>query len=40
MIISLSALSMLIVISTAIVALAPVVLLILWFKDKQGGDLW
>lgn len=40
MTISSSALDVLITISTVLVAVAPVILVILWFKDKKGGKLW
>lgn len=33
-------LELLIIASTLFVAIAPVVLIMLWFKDKNGGDLW
>lgn len=40
MTISSNALDVLITISTVLVAIAPVILVILWFKDKKGGKLW
>jgi hypothetical protein len=40
MTISYNALDVLITISTVLVAIAPVILVILWFKDKKGGKLW
>jgi len=40
MIISASALDLLIIISTIIVAIAPISLMVFWFKDKKGGKLW
>lgn len=40
MTISSNALDVLIVISTILVAIAPVILVILWFKDRKGGRLW
>jgi len=40
MTISPAALELLITASTLLVAVAPVILIILWFKDRKGGDLW
>jgi hypothetical protein len=40
MIISPEILNLLIVSATAMVAAAPVILLLLWFRDKKGGILW
>ena len=40
MIISETALAVLITVATALVALAPVVLLVLWIKDRKEGRLW
>ena len=40
MTISSNALDVLITISTVLVAIAPVILVILWFRDKKGGKLW
>ena len=40
MMISVSALELLITASTLLVAVAPVILVALWFKDKKGGKLW
>jgi hypothetical protein len=40
MTISSSALDMLITVSTLLVAIAPVILVILWLKDRKGGKLW
>ena len=40
MTISSNALDVLITLSTVLVAIAPVILVILWFKDKKGGKLW
>ena len=40
MTISASALELLIVVATALAAVAPIVLLILWIKDRKGGKLW
>lgn len=34
------ALELLIITSTVLVAAALVILMILWFKDRKGGDLW
>lgn len=34
------ALELLITTSTLLVAIAPVILIVLWFKDRKGGDLW
>jgi len=33
-------LSTLITVSTVLVAAAPIILIILWFKDRKGGELW
>jgi len=33
-------LSALITVSTVLVAAAPIILVILWFRDRKGGDLW
>jgi hypothetical protein len=40
MIITADALGILITVATLMVAVAPVVLLVLWMKDKKGGRLW
>lgn len=40
MTISATALELLITASTLLVAIVPVVLIVLWFKDKKGGKLW
>jgi hypothetical protein len=40
MIISSQALSLIIYVSTAIVAIAVIALLALWLKDSAGGKLW
>lgn len=40
MIVSANVLELLITISTALVAIAPVILIFLWLKDKKGGKLW
>jgi len=40
MMISAQTLEMLVLFSTAMVAIAPVILIILWFADKHGGKLW
>jgi hypothetical protein len=40
MIISADALGILITLATLMVAAAPVILLVLWVMDKQGGKLW
>jgi len=40
MIISADALELLIVAATALAAVAPIILLILWVKDRKGGNLW
>ncbi|MET0066647.1 MAG: hypothetical protein ABW076_09935 [Candidatus Thiodiazotropha sp.] len=40
MIISVSALKILIVTATLVVAAAPLILLILWVLDKKGGKIW
>jgi hypothetical protein len=33
-------LNLLILTATVIVAVAPIILLLLWFRDKKGGTLW
>lgn len=38
--ISSTTLGLLITIATLMVAVAPVLLLVLWFRDRKGGDLW
>ena len=40
MTISSGTLEILIVAATALAAVAPVILLILWIKDHKGGRLW
>jgi len=40
MTISPAALELLITASTLLVAVAPVILIVLWFKDRKDGDLW
>ncbi len=40
MIISVTALEILIVTATLMVAAAPLILLALWVHDKKGGKLW
>ena len=40
MTISPDALDVLITISTLLVAIAPVILVVFWFKDRKGGKLW
>ncbi|MEJ2402870.1 MAG: hypothetical protein P8171_01055 [Candidatus Thiodiazotropha sp.] len=40
MIISVTALKILIVTATLMVAVAPLILLILWVLDKKGGKIW
>ena len=40
MMISATALEILITVSTLLVAVAPVILILLWLKDKKGGNLW
>lgn len=40
MIISAEALELLIVAATILAAAAPIILLILWLKDRKGGNLW
>ena len=40
MIISSNMLGALIVMATVLVALAPVVLIVLWIRDRKGGKLW
>ncbi|MET0028433.1 MAG: hypothetical protein ABW101_12415 [Candidatus Thiodiazotropha sp.] len=40
MIISVPALEILIVTATLMAAAAPLILLILWVRDKKGGKLW
>jgi hypothetical protein len=40
MIISAESLGILIISATVLVAAAPVILLVLWFRDKKGGTLW
>jgi hypothetical protein len=40
MIISANALEILITLATLTVAVAPVILLVLWVMDKRGGRLW
>ena len=40
MTISASALELLIVAATVLAAVAPIVLLVLWIKDRKGGKLW
>jgi hypothetical protein len=40
MTVSANVLELLITISTALVAIAPVILVFLWLKDKKGGKLW
>ena len=40
MTISADALGILITVATLMVAVAPVILLVLWLMDKRGGKLW
>jgi hypothetical protein len=40
MIISVIALKTLIVVATLLVTITPIILLILWIRDKKGGALW
>lgn len=40
MTITASALELLITVSTLAVAVAPVILIFFWLKDKKGGKLW
>jgi hypothetical protein len=40
MTISANALEVLIVAATALAAIAPIILLILWVRDRKGGNLW
>jgi hypothetical protein len=40
MIISPAILTLIIVSATILVAATPIILLILWFRDKKGGTLW
>ena len=40
MTISPGALGVIIITATVLVAIAPVVLLVLWIRDKRGGRLW
>ncbi|MGD2118606.1 MAG: hypothetical protein PVG66_09615 [Chromatiales bacterium] len=40
MIISATALTFLIIAATALVALAPLVLILIWLKDSKEGRLW
>ena len=40
MIISADALELLIVAATTLAAAAPIILLVLWLKDRKGGNLW
>ena len=40
MTVSAQALELLIVSATVLVAIAPLILLIMWIKDRKGGKLW
>jgi len=40
MTISAETLELLIVAATALAAVAPIILLILWVRDRSGGKLW
>ena len=40
MTISAAALEIIIVAATALVAVAPVLLVVFWIKDRSGGNLW
>lgn len=40
MTIGVDVLELLILAATALVAVAPVILLVLWFRDRKGGRLW